>query len=144
MSIACAIESQDPLAGTEKTERVRNPSAVASLLLNQGPVADRREKRFQLTEPTIGVIRSFLDVVVQKAEPDEWVAVTHEALVVGETLAIDVVLADVDRSQKRDRFPVHVIDSQPVIVGGDVRHRIRLRAGDITPIFFDQPAMQVS
>jgi len=117
---------------------------VASLLLNQGPVPDRREKRFQLTEPTIGVIRSFLDVVVQKGEPDEWVAVAHEALVVGETLAIDVALADVDRSQKRDRFPVHVIDSQPVIVDGDVRHRIRLRAGDITPIFFDQPAMQVS
>jgi hypothetical protein len=31
-----------------------------------------------------------------------------------------------------------VIDSQPVIVNGDIRHRIRLQGGDLAPVLFEQ------
>ena len=38
----------------------------------------------------------------------------------------------------RQRFPVFVIESQPIIVNGDLRHRIRLQGGDLAPILFEQ------
>ena len=91
-----------------------------------------------MTEPAEAVLRIFPDVVVQQSERDEWIALSREAAVTGETLVLDVVLTDVDASEMRQRFPVYVIDSQPVIIDGDVRHRIRLQGGDLAPILFEQ------
>jgi hypothetical protein len=91
-----------------------------------------------LTEPADGVLRIFPDVVVQQREGDEWIALSREAALTGETLVLDVVLNDVEFGEMRQRFPVFVIDSQPIIVNGDVRHRIRLQGGDLAPILFEQ------
>jgi hypothetical protein len=91
-----------------------------------------------LTEPADGVLRIFPDVVVQQSDRDEWIALSREAAVTGETLVLDVVLTDVEVGEMRQRFPVYVIDSQPVIVNGDVRHRIRLQGGDLAPVLFEQ------
>ena len=91
-----------------------------------------------MTEPADGVLRIFPDVVVQRSERDEWIALSREAALTGETLVLDVVLTDVDATEMRQRFPVYVIDSQAVIVDGDVRHRIRLQGGDLAPILFEQ------
>jgi len=77
-------------------------------------------------------------VVVQQSGGDEWIALSREAALTGETLVLDVVLTDVDAMEMRQRFPVYVIDSQAVIVDGDVRHRIRLQGGDLAPILFEQ------
>lgn len=91
-----------------------------------------------MTEPADGSLRIFPDVVVQQSDADEWIALSREAALTGETLVLDVVIADVDSAGMRQRFPVYVIDSQPVIVDGDVRHRIRLQGGDLAPILFEQ------
>ena len=98
----------------------------------------RRDKRYRLTEPAEGVLRIFPDVTVQQSGGDEWIALSREAALTGETLVLDVVLGDVDAEEMRQRFPVYVIDSQPVILEGDVRHRIRLQGGDLAPILFEQ------
>jgi hypothetical protein len=98
----------------------------------------RRDKRFSLTEPAEGVLRIFPDVVVQQSSADEWIAFSREAALSGETLVLDVALTDADEGEMRQRFPVYVIDSQPVIVDGDVRHRIRLQGGDVGPVLFEQ------
>jgi hypothetical protein len=98
----------------------------------------RRDKRFRLTEPADGNLRIYPDVVVQQSERDEWIALSRDGAVTGETLVLDVVMTDADAGEMRQRFPVYVIDSQPVIVDGDVRHRIRLQGGDLAPIIFEQ------
>ena len=98
----------------------------------------RRDKRYRLTEPADGALRIFPDVVVQQSERDEWIALSREAALTGETLVLDVILADVDAGEMRQRFPVYVIHSQPVIVNGDIRHRIRLQGGDLAPVLFEQ------
>ncbi len=77
-------------------------------------------------------------MVVQQSGGDEWIALSREAALTGETLVLDVVLTDVDAGEMRQRFPVFVIDSQAVIVDGDVRHRIRLQGGDLAPVLFEQ------
>jgi hypothetical protein len=91
-----------------------------------------------LTEPAEGVLRIFPDVVVQQSEADEWIAFSREAAMTGETLVLDVVLTDAEFGEMRQRFPVFVIESQPIIVNGDLRHRIRLQGGDLAPILFEQ------
>ena len=98
----------------------------------------RRDKRYRLNEPADGSLRIFPDVVVQRNGGDEWIALSREAALTGETLVLDVVLTDADAMEMRQRFPVYVIDSQPVIVDGDIRHRIRLQGGDLAPILFEQ------
>lgn len=98
----------------------------------------RRDKRYRLNEPADGSLRIFPDVVVQQNGGDEWIALSREAALTGETLVLDVVLTDVDAGEMRQRFPVFVIESHPVIVDGDVRHRIRLQGGDLAPILFEQ------
>jgi hypothetical protein len=98
----------------------------------------RRSKRYRLTEPADGVLRMFPDVVVEQTERAEWVALSHEAAVIGETLVLDVVPADADAGAARQRFLVCVVESQPVIVDGDVRFKIRLQDDDREAILFEQ------
>jgi len=98
----------------------------------------RRDRRYRLNQPADASLRIFPDVVVQQSGGDEWIALSREAALTGETLVLDVVLTDVDAMEMRQRFPVYVIDSQAVIVDGDVRHRIRLQGGDLAPILFEQ------
>ena len=98
----------------------------------------RRDKRFSLTEPADGVLRIFPDVVVDQGTGDEWIATSREAALAGETLVLDIEVMDPDFGELRQRFPVYVIDSQRVIMDGDVRHRIRLQGGDLAPILFEQ------
>src|SRR5262245_16661264 len=98
----------------------------------------RRDKRFGFTEPAEAVLRIFPDVVVDQGSGDEWIAISREAALTGETLVLDIEMVDPDFGESRQRFPVYVIESQPVIIDGDVRHRIRLQGGDLSPILFEQ------
>jgi hypothetical protein len=90
-----------------------------------------------LNEPANGSLRLFPDVVVQEERDDEWIAISRDPALIGETLVLDIALNDGDDGELRERFPVYVIDSQPVIVDGDVRHRIRLYASDAACILFE-------
>jgi hypothetical protein len=98
----------------------------------------RRDKRFRLTEPADSSLRVFPDVVVHEVYGDEWIAISREAAAIGETLVLDLLLLEAD-GELRERFPVYVIDSQPVFIDGDVRHRIRLQGSHDAPILFEQP-----
>jgi len=91
-----------------------------------------------LTEPADGLLRIFPDVVVQQTARTEWVALSYEAAVIGETLVLDVVPADAAAGATRQRFLVSVIESQPVIVDGELRYKIRLQDGDREAVLFEQ------
>ena len=98
----------------------------------------RRDKRFKLIDLPEGAVKLFLDVAGQPHARDEWIAIGREPARAGETLMLEMVV-DEQGDEPREQFPVLVIDSRPVIVDGDMRYRIRLRFGDLTPVLFEQP-----
>ena len=93
----------------------------------------RSDRRFRLTEPANGTVRTFRDVIVNYSGDEEWIAICREPAVPGETL-----LLDIDDGEMLNRFTVCVIESRPVIVDGDMRHRIRLAINELPPILFEQ------
>ena len=95
--------------------------------------------RFKLIDRPEGTVTFFLDVVGQPQGKDEWIAISREPAHTGETLMLDMVVDGQGDCESRERFPVFVIDSRPVILDGDMRYRIRLRAGDLAPVLFEQP-----
>ena len=98
----------------------------------------RREKRVRLTEPADAALWVFPDVIVQQGADDEWIGISRQPAVAGETLVLDVLLFDVVDGEIRRRLPVCVIESRPVIADGDMRHRIRLHSGIIASVRFEQ------
>jgi hypothetical protein len=96
----------------------------------------RSDKRYRLTEPADGVVRFYRDVIVER-HGDEWIAIGREPAVAGETLVLDVL--DLDEGAPQGRFVVCVIESRPVLVDGDVRHRIRLHDSQPATALFDEP-----
>ncbi len=98
----------------------------------------RREPRYKLAETTDGEFRISRGIAVQHSNGAEWIAFSREAAAIGKTLLLDIVRADPDFGELHERLPVLVIDSQPVILDGDVRYRIRLQAGELAPVLFEQ------
>ena len=85
-------------------------------------MTDRRSHpRFVVGSPWDGTVRVLRDVMVQRVGPDEFVAVTLFPGRIDEEMTLDVVGGGASVGVR-----VKVIDSAPVIVGGAVRHRIRL------------------
>lgn len=81
----------------------------------------RGYERQVFPDGTKGIMRVLHDVVVQPANHDTWLAVSREAGVVGEVLTLDRNVHHCTSSLR-----VRVANSQPVIVNGSVRHRMRL------------------
>ena len=81
----------------------------------------RGYQRSRMRESAHGVIRVLCDVVVVQAGNNDCLAVSREAAIVGEVLTLD-------RNVHNDTpmLRVRVAESQPVIVNGSVRHRMRL------------------
>ena len=98
----------------------------------------RRDKRFKLTEPAAGALRVYPDVVVQQDGADEWIGISRQPAVAGETLVLDVMLFDELEGEIHRRLSVCVVESRPVIIDGDMRHRIRLHAGVMASVRFEQ------
>ncbi len=82
-------------------------------------------------EPVEGVLRVLRDVIVHRESDQEWIAIGREPAVVGEILMLDVEDEDV-------RLTMCVIESRPIIIDGDMRHRIRLHSGELPPVLFEQ------
>ena len=82
-------------------------------------------------EPVEGVLRVLRDVIVHRESDHEWIAIGREPAVVGEILMLDVEDDDV-------RLTMCVIESRPIIIDGDMRHRIRLHSGELPPVLFEQ------
>jgi hypothetical protein len=95
---------------------------------------DRRsDRRYRLTEPCEGTVRVFCNVIVHEHGEHEWIAISSEAAVVGETLILDV-----DQGELRRRVTVRVSESRPIVIEGETRYRIRLHDGELPPILFEQ------
>ena len=81
----------------------------------------RSHERFTLTLSAEGMLRILRDVIVQRSPNNEWIAISREPGVTGETVVLDLGSAEVPI-----RFTVRVVESRPVVVDGAVRHRLRL------------------
>ena len=83
----------------------------------------RSHVRYSLVHPPEGVLRVMQDVLIQAAGGGEMVAISREAGVVGEAVSLAPGLEEQGRP-----LPARVVESQPVVVDGAVRHRLRLEA----------------
>jgi len=66
-------------------------------------------------------LRVLRDVTVQRGGDDEFVAISRERATPGELLTLERLVNGALVSAR-----VRVIDSRPAIIGGTVRHRLRL------------------
>ena len=81
----------------------------------------RGHPRFAVATPWDGAVRVLRDVVVDRIDRDELMALSQSPAVPGELMSLDLV-----GGGKAIELRVRVIESRPVIVNGAVRHRIRL------------------
>jgi len=83
----------------------------------------RSHVRFEVIQSPEGVLRVLRDVLVQSADLREVVAISREPGVLGEAVTVEL-------SAEQPGAGVHarVVESQPVVVNGTVRHRLRLEA----------------
>jgi len=92
----------------------------------------RSHPRIAVVPATQGNFRLLHEVVVQQIEAGEVVAISREPGVAGEVLAIEMAIGP-----HAERLQCRVIDSRPCIVGGHLKHRLRLlalprRSADVT------------
>jgi hypothetical protein len=90
-------------------------------------------KTFDATKSTGGVGRRFRDVTVLRDGNSDWIAISSEAAVAGDTLFLDI-----DEGGRPQQLMLCVIESQPFMFDGATRHRIRLQATDLPPVLFEQ------
>ena len=79
------------------------------------------------------------DLIVEPRGNDAWIAIGREGAVVGETLILDMVLLDPQKGEHRQRLPVCVIESHPILLDGDLHHLVRLCRSTLMPIAIEQP-----
>jgi hypothetical protein len=109
-----------------------------SVAASCGVTDRRRDKRFSITEPAEGSLRVFPDVIVQEDSAGQWSGISRQPFAAGDTFVLDVVQVDPVEGEVRRRLNVCVIDSQPVLVDGELCHRIRLYSGVLTSVEFEQ------
>jgi hypothetical protein len=81
----------------------------------------RSHNRFVVANPWDGAVRVLRDVVVDRTDRNELLAVSQVPGVTGEEMTLDLMGGGVVLA-----LLVKVIESRPIIVDGAVRHRIRL------------------
>ena len=81
----------------------------------------RSHLRFEVVQSPEGVLRVMRDVLVQSVGRDEVVAISREPGILGEAVTLDV-----SAEQPGSGVQARVVESQPIVVNGAVRHRLRL------------------
>ena len=81
----------------------------------------RSQPRFSVVNPWEGTMRVLRDVVVDRNGDNELCAVSVAPGVVGEEMSLELITG-VNRRSLR----VRVVDSRPVIISGNVQHRLQL------------------
>jgi len=81
----------------------------------------RSHLRFDVVQSPDGVLRVMRDVVVQSVAHNEVIAISREPGLLGEAVTVDV-----SAEQPGSGMHARVVESQPVVVNGTVRHRLRL------------------
>lgn len=87
----------------------------------------RSHPRFAVAAPWDGAVRVLRDVVVDRVDREELLAVSGAPAIAGEEMSLDLV-----GGGRALELRVRVIESRPVIVNGSVRHRIRLAVLRVT------------
>lgn len=81
--------------------------------------ARRRDSRVEVVNVE-GVLRVWRDVVGYLTDAGEYLVISSEARIKGEQLSMYLA------SSGTEPIPVRVLDSQPTILDGSVRHQLRL------------------
>ena len=81
----------------------------------------RAHPRFAVTNPWDGGIHVLRDVVIDRTDRNELLAVSQAPGVVGEEMSLELFGAGASLALR-----VRVVESRPLIVDGAVRHRLRL------------------
>ena len=79
----------------------------------------RSHDRFAVLQSPQGMLRVLQDVVVQNTRPDHTIALSREPGVIGELVSVQFPH---DSSDVRAK----VLESQPIVIDGNVRHQLRL------------------
>jgi hypothetical protein len=79
----------------------------------------RSHVRFAVLQSPEGVLRVLQDVVIRNTRPDHTVALSRQPGVVGELVSVQFPQDDSDVRAK-------ILDSQPIVIDGNVRHQLRL------------------
>lgn len=80
----------------------------------------RSHVRFAVLQSPQGMLRVLQDVVIQDTREDHTIALSREPGVVGE-------LVSVQDPQDGAGIAAKVLNSQPIVIDGHVRHQLRLR-----------------
>jgi len=84
----------------------------------------RSHVRCAVLQSPEGVLRVMRDVVVQQRAGDrDVIAISREPGVLGEAVVVEV-----PADETSEGLQTRVVESQPVVVNGTVRHRLRLEA----------------
>ena len=89
----------------------------------------RGHQRLTIGSPTSGAVRVLRDVVIERVEREELVAVSQTPAVIGEEMFLELFSGNGCIA-----LQVRVLDSRPVLIGGSMRHRLRvvvLTVGDL-------------
>ena len=80
----------------------------------------RSHARFAVLQSPVGVLRVLRDIVIQSSADDHIVAVSREPGVLGELVSVQFA------AQSCEALRARVLESQPVVMDGTVRHQLRL------------------
>ena len=95
----------------------------------------RSHPRFSVVNPWEGTMKVLRDVVVDRNGESELYAVSVAPGIVGENMTLELITGVGRRALK-----VRVVDSRPVIISGNVQHRLQLallegfEAAAVTPM----------
>ena len=80
----------------------------------------RSHARFSVLRSPEGVLRVLREVVIQSATENQIIAVSEHPGVLGEVVAVKLAAQDPQCLHAR------VLESQPIVVDGNVKHQLRL------------------
>lgn len=81
----------------------------------------RGHQRFAIASPAAGAIRVLRDVVIDRMDRDDVVAISQTPGIIGEEMSLDLI-----SSSGCVALRVKVLESRPVVVAGSLRHQLRL------------------
>ena len=81
----------------------------------------RSHQRFAVLASPEGVIRVMGDVVMQSVTPDQIVVVSRQPGIPGETVSVQ------SPDEVETIVTAQVLESQPIVIDGSVRHQLLLR-----------------
>ena len=81
----------------------------------------RSHQRFAVLAPPEGVLGVMGDVLMRSLTPEQIVVVSRQPGVLGETVSVQ------STDEAETLVTAQVLESQPIVVDGSVRHQLRLR-----------------